>query len=77
MSQMIAVRIDEQLLTRVDGERKRRGISRARAVHEALRFWLERTLLEEAIQREHEAYAHRPVRRGEFSPLLGAQVWPK
>lgn len=77
MSQMVAVRLDEQLLARVDGERTRRGISRARAVQEALHFWLERGLLEEAIRREHEAYARRPVRRSEFGPIIGAQAWPK
>ena len=66
MSQMVAVRIDEQLLACVDGERKRRRISRARIIHEALQHWLERRLLEEAIEREHEAYARRPVRKSEF-----------
>ena len=77
MSHMVAVRLDERLLARVDDERRRRGISRARAVQEALHFWLERGLLEEAIRHEHEAYARRPVRRSEFGPIIGAQVWPK
>ena len=63
MSQMVAVRIEEQLLARVDGARKRRGISRARVIHEALQFWLDRGLLEEAIRCEHEAYTRRPVRQ--------------
>lgn len=74
---MVAVRIDEQLLERIDDERKRRRISRARAIHEALQFWLHRGLLEEAIRGEHEAYTRRPVRRREFGPIVGAQVWPK
>ena len=77
MSKMVAVRIDDRLLAEVDGERKRRRISRARAIHEALQFWLHRGLLEEAIRREHEAYTRRPVRQREFAPLIGAQVWPK
>ncbi len=77
MSQMVAVRVDEQLLSRVDGARKRRGISRARAIHEALQYWLDRGLLEEAIRCEHEAYERRPVRKNEFGPIIGAQAWPK
>ena len=77
MSQMVAVRIDDQLLAEVDGERRRRRISRARAIHEALQFWLQQRLLDEAIRREHEGYARRPVRQREFAPLIGAQVWPK
>lgn len=77
MSQMVAVRIEDRLLAEVDGERKRRRISGARAIHEALQFWLHRELLEEAIRREHEAYTRRPVRQREFAPLIGAQVWPK
>ena len=74
MSHMVAVRLDERLLARVDAERKRRGMSRARAVQEALHCWLERGLLEEAIRQEHEAYARQPVRRSEFRPLIGAQA---
>lgn len=77
MSQMVAVRLDEQLLARVDGARKRRGISRARAVQEALHFWLERGQLEDAIRREHAGYARRPVRRNEFGPIIDARAWPK
>jgi len=69
--------MDNDLLARVDGERKRRGISRARAIHEALQFWLERGLLQEAIRCEHEAYTRQPVRKREFGPIIGVQVWPK
>ncbi len=77
MSQMIAVRLDEGLVAQVDRERAPRRISRARVIEEALKLWVERQRLEEAIRREHEAYARRPVRKGEFSPVLGAQVWPE
>jgi len=73
MSQMIAVRLDEQLLVRVDRERRRRGISRARAVHEALADWVARR----AVREEAEAYGRQPVADDEFAPVLGAQRWPK
>jgi metal-responsive CopG/Arc/MetJ family transcriptional regulator len=77
MSQMIAIRIDEDLLGHVDRERRGRGLSRTRAVEEALRLWLERHHFEEAVRREHEAYKRKPVRRSEFDAVLGARTWPK
>jgi metal-responsive CopG/Arc/MetJ family transcriptional regulator len=74
---MIAIRLDEQLLARVDRERRRRGISRARAVHEALADWVARRRLAEAVREEAEAYARQPIGDDEFAPVLGAQRWPK
>jgi metal-responsive CopG/Arc/MetJ family transcriptional regulator len=73
---MIAVRLDEDLVARVDRERARLAISRARAIHEALAAWLERLRLEQAIRREHEGYERLPVSAGEFGAVLGAQRWP-
>jgi len=77
MSRMIAVRLDESLLTRVDRERRKRGISRARAVHEALADWVARRRLAEAAREEAEGYRRNPVTDDEFAPVLGAQRWPK
>jgi hypothetical protein len=77
MSKMIAVRLDEALIAQVDRERAPRRIPRARAIEEALRLWVERQRLNEAIRREHESYARKPVRASEFSPVLGAQTWPE
>jgi metal-responsive CopG/Arc/MetJ family transcriptional regulator len=77
MSRMIAVSLDERLLTRVDRERRKRGISRARAVHEALADWVARRRLAEAVREEAEAYGRHPVTDDEFAPVLGAQGWPK
>jgi metal-responsive CopG/Arc/MetJ family transcriptional regulator len=77
MSRMIAVRLDERLLTRVDRERRKRGISRARAVHEALADWVARRRLAEAVREEAEAYGRHPVTGDEFAPVLGGQRWPK
>jgi len=77
MSKLIAVRIDEALLNRVDRERKKRGIPRARAVKEALALWVERRRIEDAVRRHREAYAALPVDDDEFGPVLGAQRWPK
>jgi len=77
MSRLIAIRLDEQLLVRVDRERRRRKISRARAVHEALADWLARRRFAEAVREEAEAYERLPVTADEFGPVLGAQRWPK
>ena len=77
MSRMIAVRLDEQLLARVDRERRKRKISRARAVHEALADWVARRRLADAVREEAEAYGRQPVTDDEFAPVLGAQQWPK
>jgi len=77
MSKMVAVRLDEGLLVRVDRERRRRRISRARAVHEALVDRVARHRLAEAVREEAEAYARQPVAEDEFGPVLGAQRWPK
>ena len=74
---MIALRLDERLVARVDRERRRRGISRTRAVHEALAEWLARRRLADAVREEAEAYGRQPVDPGEFEPILGTQRWPK
>ncbi len=77
MSRMIAIRLEEALLVHVDRERRRRGISRARAVHEALADWVARQRLADAVREEAEAYGRQPVTETEFAPVLGAQRWPK
>jgi hypothetical protein len=77
MSKMVTVRVDERLLADVDRERRMQGLSRARVIHEALALWIERRRLTEAVRREQEAYAQRPVRDDEFGPVLGAQRWPR
>jgi len=77
MSKMVAVRLDERLLSRVDRERRRRGVSRARAVHEALAAWVARERLTDAVREEADAYGKYPVAEDEFGPVLGAQRWTK
>ena len=77
MSKMVAVRLDDRLLSRVDRERRRRGMSRARAIHEALAAWVARERLADAVREEAEAYGKYPVTEDEFGPVLGAQRWTK
>ena len=74
---MTAVRLDEDLLRRVDRERRKAQLSRARVISEALAMWLERRRVEAAIRADHEGYARHPVEGDEFSPVLGGQQWPK
>jgi len=75
MTKTIAVRIDEELLCAID-RRARRG-QRSEIVREALQMWIARRDLAEKVRRHREGYARRPVKPGEFGPVLGAQVWPK
>ena len=77
MSKMIPVRLDETLLQGVDRERKRAGLTRARAVQEALAIWIERRRAAEAARRDRDGYDRRPVTDDEFDAVLGAQRWPK
>jgi metal-responsive CopG/Arc/MetJ family transcriptional regulator len=77
MSKMIAVRLKEDLLERVDQECKRARLSRAAAINEALDLWVDKRRYEEAVRSDHEGYARHPVAGDEFEAVLGAQSWPK
>lgn len=77
MSKMIAVRLQEEILSRVDRERKRAGLTRAAAINEALQLWVDKRQYEQAVGSDHEGYERHPVRKDEFEPILGAQTWPK
>ena len=77
MSRMIAVRLKDEVLSQVDRERKRAGLTRAAAIGEALRLWVEKRQYEEALRCDQEGYERHPVGKDEFAPILGAQVWPK
>ena len=77
MSKLVAVRLEDSLLEEVDAERRRSRLPRARVVHEALRMWIDRRRLDEAIRRDRKAYESQPVREDEFEAVLGAQRWPK
>jgi predicted DNA-binding protein len=77
MSKLIAVRLQDEVLSRVDRERKRAGLTRAAAIKEALQLWIERREYAEAIRRDHEGYERHPVEEDEFEPVLAAQTWPK
>jgi hypothetical protein len=77
MSKMITVRLQEDVLALVDRERKRAGLTRAAAVHEALRLWVDKLQYEEAVRLDQEGYRRRPVAKHEFESILGAQTWPK
>jgi len=77
MSKMIAVRLQEDLLERVDRERKRARLTRAAAINEALDLWLDRRRYDEAVRSDQLGYERHPVDADEFAPVLGAQTWPK
>lgn len=77
MSRLVAVRIDDDLLARVDRERRRRGLTRARAIHEALGGWVARERFVDAVREEAEAYGRHPVTEDEFGPVLGTQRWSR
>ena len=77
MSKTISIRIDEELLHAVDvaGEAEHRG--RSEVIREALEAWLKHRTLAEKVRRHREGYTRNPVTPDEFSPVLGAQTWPK
>ena len=77
MSKMIAVRLQDEIVSRVDFERRRAGLTRAAVINEALRLWVATRQYEEAVMRDHEGYEQHPVRADEFASVLGAQKWPK
>jgi metal-responsive CopG/Arc/MetJ family transcriptional regulator len=77
MSKMIAIRLQDDVLSRVDQERKRAGLSRAAAVSQALQLWVAKRQYEEAVRLDQEGYRRHPVDKDEFEPVLGAQSWPK
>lgn len=77
MTQTISLRIDALLLREIDraGRADKRG--RSEVVREALEFWLQRRSLAEKVRLHREGYERQPVREDEFTPVLGAQTWPK
>ena len=77
MTKTISIRIDEELLHAVDivGEKEKRG--RSEVIREALETWLKQRTIEEKVQRHRAGYLRQPVTDEEFSPVLGAQTWPK
>ena len=77
MSKLIAVRLHDDVLSRVDQERRRAGLSRAAAINAALDLWIRTRRYDDAVRRDHEGYDRHPVRPEEFAPVLGAQKWPK
>ena len=77
MSKMVAIRLEDRLLSEVDRERRRRRLTRAGAIRDAIVMWVERQKLEQAMRKDRDGYARKPVRDGEFGPVLGAQRWPK
>jgi hypothetical protein len=77
MSKLVAIRLQEEMLSAVDQERKGAGLTRAAAVNEALRLWIDKRRYEEAVRRDQEGYRRRPVGEHEFESVLGAQTWPK
>ena len=77
MTKTISIRIDEEILHAVDvaGEAEHKG--RSEMIREALEAWLKQRTLAEKVRRHREGYARHPVAPDEFSPVLGAQTWPK
>jgi hypothetical protein len=65
------------MLSQVDRERKRAGLSRAAAINEALELWVAKRRHEQDVRRDQEGYERHPVAEGEFEFVLGTQRWPK
>ena len=74
---MIAIRLKDDILSRVDEERRLAGLTRAAVISEALELWVARRRYRDAIHRDQEGYARHPVADDEFEAVLGAQRWPR
>lgn len=77
MSKLIAIRLKDDILEKVDRERRQGGLTRAAVMNEALDLWIEQRRYREAVRRDQDGYARQPVAAGEFQSILGAQTWPK
>ena len=76
MTKMISLRLDQRLLHAVEVARKASHKDRSEVVSEALELWLKRRATAEKVRRHRDGYAHHPVTRDEFAPVLKAQTWP-
>jgi Arc/MetJ-type ribon-helix-helix transcriptional regulator len=74
---MVAVRLDDDLIRDIDRERRRRRLTRASAIRDALTLWVQQERYGAAVRRDQEGYADQPVSEDEFGPVLGAQQWPR
>ena len=77
MSKLIAVRLRDEILSKMDDERRRAGLTRAAAIHEALRLWVAQRRYDQAVRSDQDGYERHPVGADEFEAVLGAQTWPK
>jgi len=77
MSKMLSVRLDEELLARVERARGPRALSWAQTIREALALWVEQLRLDEAVRQHRAGYERAPAQPDEFEPVLGAQRWPR
>lgn len=77
MSRLISIRMDEELLARVDKVRRKEKLSRARAIQLALTSWLDQKRWQEAVLRDQAGYERWPEVDDEFGSVMRAQEWPK
>jgi metal-responsive CopG/Arc/MetJ family transcriptional regulator len=77
VTKLVSFRIEEGLIDSLDRAREVDGRGRSEVVREALQLWLRQRELADRIRRHEEGYVERPVAEAEFTPVLGAQQWPK
>lgn len=74
----VSITMDASLLGEIDRWIKRADVGgRSEVIRQAVREWLRRRTLEQQIEKEIEGYRKRPVKPGEFAPLLNAQEIPE
>ena len=71
----VQMTLDEDLVEAVDRAARKLGKSRSAFTRDALREALAQARLRALEQKHREGYAHKPVRRGEFSVWEAEQVW--
>ena len=73
---VVRVRLQNELLSLADRERKLARLTRAAVINEALRLWVDQRQHDAAIRRDQHGYRRHPVAKNEFASVLGAQTLP-
>lgn len=77
MTKLLSVRLDEELVKAVDAAGRAERRLRSDVVREALELWLKQRRTAERVASHRAGYERRGVTSEEFTPVLGAQRWPK
>ncbi len=73
----VQMTLEPELVKAVDKMARKLGTTRSAFTRQALRDALERLARQALDGQDRAGYAHKPVKRGEFSGWEKEQVWPE